>query len=154
MSSDEVLELLREAYNDELETVMNYLANSTALVGPDGQYVAEKLDAEVEDELNHARQLAERLHTLGLNPHGSVEFATSQADLGSVGSVGNDAPELNEVVDGVIEAERDAISTYRELIQSAQEANDYATEDLAVELLRDEEKHLQEFKDLRKRLTD
>ena len=154
MSSDKVLELLRDAYNDELETVMNYLANSTALVGPDGQYVAEKLDAEVEDELNHARQLAERLHTLGLNPHGSVEFTTSQADLGSVGSVGNDAPELNEVVDGVIEAERDAISTYRELIQSAQDANDYATEDLAVELLRDEEKHLQEFKDLRKRLTD
>jgi len=151
MSSDKVLKLLRDAYNDELETVMNYLANSTALVGPDGQYVSEKLDADVQEELTHARQLAERLHTLGENPHGSVEFTTSQAGLGSVS---NDAQELDEVVDGVIEAERDAIDTYRELIQAAQEANDYATEDLAVGLLRDEEEHLQEFKDLKMRLAD
>ena len=149
MSSESVLRLLRTAYNDELETVMNYLANGTALVGPDGQYVAEKLDADVQEELNHARQLAERLHTLGENPHGSGTFTVSQHELSSVS---NDQQDLDEVIDGVIQAEKDAIETYTELINEAQEASDYATEDLAVELLRDEEQHLQEFRDLKQKL--
>jgi len=149
MSSEHVLRLLRTAYDDELETVMNYLANSTALVGPDGQYVAEKLDADVQEELNHARQLAERLHTLGENPHGSENFTVNQHELSSVS---NEQQNLDEVIEGVIQAEKDAIETYTELITAAQESGDYATEDLAVELLRDEEQHLQEFKDLKQKL--
>jgi bacterioferritin len=55
-----VIELLADAYLMELETVMNYLAASTNLDGLHGRQVAELLSREVEDELGHARRIAER----------------------------------------------------------------------------------------------
>ena len=50
------------------------------------------------------------------------------------------------VIDGVIAAEEDAIVTYRSLISAAREADDPVTEDLAIELLADEEVHRAEFR--------
>jgi bacterioferritin len=50
----------------------------------------------------------------------------------------------------VIEAEQDAIDTYRELINEAEAADDPVTEDLAVTLLADEEAHRTEFRGFEK----
>jgi bacterioferritin len=58
------------------------------------------------------------------------------------------------VVEGVIEAESDAVATYRELIEAAEEAGDPVTEDLATELLADEEEHLAEFEGFKAGLLD
>ena len=52
---------------------------------------------------------------------------------------------MRTVVEGVIEAESDAVSTYQELVDLAEDADDPVTEDLAAELLADEEEHLVEF---------
>jgi len=54
------------------------------------------------------------------------------------------------VIDGVLEAENDAIDTYRSLIRAADEADDPVTEDIAVTILTDEEAHRTEFRGFRK----
>jgi bacterioferritin len=54
------------------------------------------------------------------------------------------------VIEGVLDAEEDAISTYRALIDAAEEANDPVTEDLAVTVLADEEAHRTEFRGYKK----
>lgn len=142
MTNDRVIDLLQEAYNDELETLANYLANGISLHGVRGEQVGEALLADVQEELNHAQVLAERLNTLGETPRGSFELEMSQESLQP--PEGND---VESVIRGVLDAERGAVETYRELIVEAADADDFATEDLAIELLNDEENHYAEFRD-------
>jgi bacterioferritin len=54
------------------------------------------------------------------------------------------------VINGVLDAEEDAIQTYRDLIDAAEEADDPVTEDLAVTILADEEAHRTEFRGFQK----
>ena len=65
-----------------------------------------------------------------------------------------DPTNVLSVIDGVIEAEKGAVETYRELIDVAEEADDPVTEDFATELLADEEEHLAEFEGYRKEYED
>ena len=52
---EEILELLRQAYWMEMETVMSYLANAENLDGVRAEEVAEALSKDVDEELGHAR---------------------------------------------------------------------------------------------------
>ncbi len=54
------------------------------------------------------------------------------------------------VIRGVLDAEEDAIDTYRSLIKAAEDADDPVTEDLAVAILADEEAHRTEFQGFEK----
>ena len=54
------------------------------------------------------------------------------------------------VILGVLDAEEDALETYRTLITAAEEADDPVTEDLAVTILADEEAHRTEFRGFEK----
>ena len=144
-TSDQVTDLLREAYNDEIETVMNYLANSVVLKGVSAEEIKERLEADVQEELGHAQMIGQRLDELDERPPASFEFDARQADL----QPPENPTDVMAVVDGVVEAENDAIETYRALIDAAEEANDPVTEDLAVTLLADEESHRAEFKGFR-----
>jgi bacterioferritin len=141
MASDDVIQLLRKAYNDEMETVMNYTANAVLLETIRGEEVAESLDEDVEEELGHARELAYRLRYYDERPPASQELEANQDSL----QLPDDSADVLTVIEGVIEAEKDAIETYEELVRAAQEEEDFVTEDLAVELLADEQAHLAEF---------
>jgi bacterioferritin len=148
--TDDVIRLLREAYFDELETVMNYMANSIVLDGVRAEEIKESLQVDIQEELTHAQQLGERLKQLDDVPPGSMDFEASQASL----QPPEDTTDVLTVIEGVIEAEEDAISTYRELIEAATEGDDPVTEDLAVTLLADEEAHRTEFRGFRKEYRD
>lgn len=141
MTSDDVVRLLKEAYNDELETVQNYLANAILLETIRGEEVAESLKEDIQEELGHAEELGYRLRYHGERPPASMDFDASQASL----QPPEDSADVAAVIDGVLEAETDAIETYEELIDAAQEAGDHVTEDLAVQLLADEQAHKAEF---------
>jgi bacterioferritin len=143
--SDDVTRLLREAYTDEIETVMNYLANSIVLDGVRAEEIKESLQADIQEELNHAQQLGQRLKQIDEVPPGSMEFEPRQESL----QPPEDTTDVVSVIEGVIEAEEDAIATYRDLITAATEADDPVTEDLAVTLLADEEAHRTEFRGFR-----
>ncbi|MFW6384604.1 MAG: ferritin-like domain-containing protein [Halodesulfurarchaeum sp.] len=144
--SDRVNELLKEAYAAEIETVTNYLANAIVLDGVRGEEIAEALQVEVQEELGHAQQLGDRLKQLDDAPPGSMEFEPKQDYL----QPPEDSIDVLSVIEGVIEAENDAVATYRSLIEAARDADDPVTEDLAITLLADEEAHRTEFKGFRR----
>lgn len=144
-TNERVLELLEEAYFDELETIQNYIAHSENLQTVLGEELAEMFQEDVQEELGHAQDLAARIHTLGGQVPGSSEFTATQDSLQPPA----DSTDVLAVIDGAIEAERDAQETYRELIEEAGETGDYVTEDLAIRLLEDEETHESDLQDLR-----
>ncbi|MFC6953087.1 ferritin-like domain-containing protein [Halorubellus litoreus] len=146
MADQEVVRLLKKAYQDEIETVMNYQTNAIVLDGVRAEEIKESLQTDVQEELMHSQQLGERLKQLDEAPPGSVEFEANQHSL----QPPEDSTDVLSVIEGVLEAEEDAIATYRALIDAAEEADDPVTEDLAVTLLADEEAHRSEFRGFRK----
>jgi bacterioferritin len=131
-----VTELLTIAYLMELETVANYLAASVNLDGIRAQEVARALAADVEEELDHARRLAERLNQLGAVVPGSRDLIAEQDSLQPTGS----STDVEAVIRGVLEAEKTAIAHYRQLIETT-DGVDWVTQDLAISILADEETH-------------
>lgn len=146
MAREEVIRLLRKSYGDELETVMNYLTNALVLDGVRAEEIKEALRADIQEELGHAEQIGERLKQLDARPPASGEFEMRQPSL----QPPEDSTDVLSVIDGVLDAEEDAIATYRELIVAAREADDPVTEDLAIALLANEEAHRTEFNGFRK----
>jgi bacterioferritin len=138
--SSRILEFLLASYNAEVETVLNYISNSVNLEGIRATHVKESLDADIAEELGHARRLAKRIHTLGGLVPGSQELDWSQKGLQSR----SDTTDVAGVIKAVIAAEEDAIAGYEAIIKEA-EGKDYVTQDLAVELLGEEQEHRREF---------
>ena len=146
MTSDRVVELLRKAYGDEMETVMNYQTNAIVLDGVRAEEIKESLQQDIQEELNHAEQLGQRLKQVDARPPGSAEFVARQDSL----QPPEDSTDVLSVIRGVLDAEEDAIETYRTLIDAAEDADDPVTEDLAVTILADEEAHRTEFRGFEK----
>jgi bacterioferritin len=146
MTSDRVVELLRKAYGDEMETVMNYQTNAIVLDGVRAEEIKESLQQDIQEELTHAEQLGQRLKQLDARPPGSADFVARQDSLQPPA----DSTDVLSVIGGVLDAEQDAIETYRALIEAAEAANDPVTEDLAVTILADEEAHRTEFRGFEK----
>jgi bacterioferritin len=60
-----------------------------------------------------------------------------------------DATDVVTVIDGVIEAEAGAIEHYMRIIEAC-DGVDWATQDMVIEILRDEEGHLRTFERYRR----
>jgi bacterioferritin len=146
MSSEEVTRLLKSAYQDEMETIMNYMSNSIVLDGVRAEEIKDSLQQDIQEELNHAEQLGQRLKQLDERPPGSAEFTTNQHSL----QPPEESTDVVSVIEGVLDAEENAIEAYRAVINAAEDANDPVTEDLAVTILADEEAHRTEFRGYRK----
>jgi bacterioferritin len=144
---EKILEMLKEAYWMEIETVMSYIANS---VNPDGllaREIAESLDEDIQEELGHAQQFAARIKELyGVVP-GSQEFSASQPFL----QPPEDQLDIAHVVDGVIAAESGAIEHYNKVIEFCADT-DPVTEDMVIAILRDEEGHRRLFEGFKRGL--
>lgn len=137
---EEILGLLRTAYWMEMETVMNYLAISEHLDGVRAKEIAGALAADVGDELGHARAFAQRIKELYGTPPGSMEFTADQTYL----QPPSDATDVVTVINGVIAAEAGAIEHYTRLIEAC-DGVDWATQDMVIGILRDEEGHMRQF---------
>jgi len=146
MSSEKVIDLLRKAYADEIETVMNYQTNAIVLDGVRAEEIKESLQTDIQEELGHAEQLGNRLKQLDARPPSSADFVARQDSL----QPPEDSTDVLSVIRGVLDAEEDAIDTYRSLIDAAEAADDPVTEDLAVTVLADEEAHRTEFRGFEK----
>src|SRR5919108_1844739 len=137
---EEIIELLRKAYWMEIETVMSYIANS---INPDGvraQEIIESLEKDIQEELGHAQQFAARIKELyGVVP-GSLDFTAEQTYL----QPPEHQTDIVHVIKGVIEAETGAIEHYNRIIQETDEI-DPVTQDMVINILRDEEGHRRLF---------
>jgi bacterioferritin len=137
---EEIIELLKTAYFMELETVMSYVTNS---INPDGvraQEIKESLEEDIQEELGHAKQFAERIKELyGVVP-GSMEFKATQPFL----QPPEEQTDIVHVIKGVIEAETGAIEHYTRIVEETDEV-DLVTQDMVIDILRDEQGHRRLF---------
>ena len=137
---EELIEMLQKAYFMEVETVMSYIANS---INPDGvraQEIRESLAEDIQEELGHAQQYANRIKELyGVVP-GSLEFTAEQSYL----QPPEHQTDIVHVIKGVIEAETGAIEHYNRIIEFTDEI-DPVTNDMVIAILRDEEGHRRLF---------
>src|SRR5829696_3183146 len=117
-----IVDLLKTAYFMELETVMNYVTNS---INPDGV---------------RAQEVAARIKELyGVVP-GSMEFKASQDTL----QPPDDQVDIVHVIKGVIDAEDGAIQHYTRIVEETEEV-DPVTQDMVIDILRDEQGHRRLF---------
>ena len=137
---ERLIELLTRAYWMEIETVMSYISNS---INPDGvraQEIIESLEEDIQEELGHARRFGERIKELyGVVP-GSLDFNAEQNYL----QPPDDQVDIVHVIKGVIEAETGAIDYYNQIIEFC-EGRDPVTQDMVIDILRDEEGHRRLF---------
>ena len=137
---EQIIELLAQAYFMELETVINYVTNS---INPDGvraQEVKESLEEDIQEELDHAQQFAQRIKELyGVVP-GSMDFNAEQTYL----QPPENQIDVVHVIKGVIEAERGAIEHYTKIVEMTEGA-DPVTQDMVIEILHDEQGHRRLF---------
>ncbi len=145
---EQILDALCKAYNMELETVTNYLANSINLDGVRADFVKQALSADIQGELGHAQQLGNRIKQLGGSVPGSLSLKMTQKSL----QPREDTTDVVDVIRGVLEAEEEAINHYRTIIKLT-DGEDYVTQDLAITLLTDEEGHRQQFQGYLKEYT-
>ncbi|HET9152881.1 MAG TPA: ferritin-like domain-containing protein [Solirubrobacterales bacterium] len=139
-SREEIVALLTKAYWMEIETVMSYLAASTNLDGVRAQEIRESLATDVEEELGHAKEFANRIKELyGVVP-GSKDFRPEQGFL----QPPEHQTDVVAVIRGVIEAETGAIEHYTRIIEET-EGIDPVTQDMVIAILRDEQGHRRLF---------
>ena len=137
---NQIVQLLTQAYWMEVETVMSYIANS---VNPDGvraQEIIESLKKDIQEELGHAEEFGNRIKELyGVVP-GSLDFKPEQTYLRPP----ERQTDIVHVIKGVIEAESGAIEHYNAIIEYT-EGKDPVTNDMVIDILRDEEGHKRLF---------
>jgi bacterioferritin len=137
---EQLIELLTRAYWMEIETVMSYITNS---INPDGvraQEIIESLEEDIQEELDHARRYGARIKELyGVVP-GSLDFQAEQSYL----QPPDEQTDIVHVIKGVIEAESGAIEHYNQIIEFC-EGRDPVTQDMVIDILRDEEGHRRLF---------
>ena len=137
---EKIVALLQKAYWMEIETVINYITNSVNVDGIRAQEIRESLAEDVQEELGHAQQFAERIKELyGVVP-GSEEFKPEQHFL----QPPEHQTDLVHVIRGVIEAENGAIEHYTRIIEET-EGVDHVTQDMVIAILKDEQGHRRLF---------
>ncbi|HET9185688.1 MAG TPA: ferritin-like domain-containing protein [Solirubrobacterales bacterium] len=137
---EDIVQLLTKAYWMEMETVMSYIAASVNLDGVRAQEIKESLATDVQEELGHARQFAERIKELyGVVP-GSEEFRTEQDFLQPPA----EQTDIVHVIRGVIKAETGAIEHYTRVVEET-DGVDPVTQDMVIGILRDEQGHRRLF---------
>jgi bacterioferritin len=139
-TKEQIVEALRHAYNMEVETVINYLANSLHMEGVRADHIKQALGADIQGELGHAQQLGNRIKQLGGSVPGSLHLKMTQRSL----EPPEDPTDVVLVIRGVLQAEHEAIEQYRKIIRMT-DGEDYVTQDLAITLMADEEGHRQQF---------
>ena len=137
---EEIVELLKKAYWMEIETVMSYITNSDNPDGIRAREIVESLQEDVQEELGHAQEFANRIKELyGVVP-GSLEFTPEQSYL----QPPETQTDVVHIIRGVIEAETGAIEHYNRIIEVT-EGVDPVTQDMVIAILRDEEQHRRLF---------
>lgn len=139
--TQKIVDELTVAYFMELETVMNYIANSVNLDGVRAEEIKKSLAADITAEIGHAQQLADRIKTIGGRIPGSLKFKASQSTL----QPPTETTDVISVIKGVIDAENNACAQYTKIIKLC-DGVDYVTQDLCITLLGDEEQHRTEFR--------
>src|SRR5262245_46942748 len=114
-SNQEIIDMLLTAYSMELETVMNYLANSINLDGVRAEEIKKSLAADITEELGHAQQLGHRIKQIGGLVPGSLSLK-----LGNQSQPSQNTTDVVGVIKAVISAEEAACAQYKKIIRAVE----------------------------------
>ena len=136
--SKELNDKLNDAIAREIAVSIQYMWQHVMGEGMESPAVTEIVKKTAITEMKHAEAIAERLDFLGGVP-------TTQPTPIKIGKT------LINMIELDIEAEKDAIRLYKEIINLADEEKDVVTRKLFEDILSDEEGHLNEFQTLLKK---
>lgn len=139
---ESIVSLLNDALATELVCVLRYKRHHFTAHGMASPSVAAEFMVHATEEAGHADRLAERIVQLGGEPDFAPETLRerSHADYDA-------SKELKEMVRANLVAERIAVESYRQMIALIGD-QDPTTRRLLEDILRDEEEHADEMKDL------
>lgn len=139
---EQIVKLLNDALATELVCILRYKRHYFTAHGMSSTAVAAEFLEHANAESLHADRLAERIVQLGGEPDFSPDRLTqkSHADY-------DESRELQSMIRANLVAERVAVETYRQMIQLIGD-KDPTTRMLLEEVLRDEEEHADDMRDL------
>ncbi|HEY8497903.1 MAG TPA: ferritin-like domain-containing protein [Limnochordales bacterium] len=136
---NQLLQELKKAYLDELLAFYSYWVTAIVAEGFHGEEIAEHFKEEAEDELGHARRLAERILQLGGDP--VVPPAQWEAGANAPWTAPRaDRTDAAGMLMDQLKAEASAIETYNRIARLTF-GKDPVTYQLVTELLADEVGH-------------
>ena len=130
---NEVIKDLNSAYADEWLSHYQYFLYAQVIEGIDAETLNEKLEEQSKDEMNHAKELINRILELGGKP---------TTDIIKASTCGFSEPpenysDLAKVIESVLEGERCAIKKYDTLAKKYH-MKDLVTHEIFEDLLKDE----------------
>ena len=135
MASEQLLIKLNDAIAREIQVSIQYMWQHVQAKGIKGEIAKDIFKEAAIVEMKHAEEIAERLVLLG----GVPTTVPTSIDVGE---------SFEEMVKNDIEAEKGAIEMYRGIIEMANAEKDYTTAKLFVDILGEEEEHLDSFQSI------
>lgn len=135
MNRQELIDALNDDLAGELQAVIQYLTYSAKITGPWRPQLVTFMQTEIQDELNHAQFLADKIVAFGGNP------TTTPKPIPP-------ADNAKAMLEAILSAEKQAVHNYGE---RAKQADEYGDKGLAVQLedmVRDETSHAEETEKL------
>jgi bacterioferritin len=138
----QIIKLLNDALATELVCILRYKRHYFTAHGLNSSAVAAEFLEHANEESMHADKLAERIVQLGGEPDFNPDHLTakSHADY-------DESRDLKAMIKANLVAERVAVEAYRQMIQLIGD-KDPTTRILLEDVLRDEEEHADDMKDL------
>jgi bacterioferritin len=137
------IEILQAVLATELVCVLRYTMHAVAAAGISSDAVKEEFQEHANEELEHAQQVAERINQLGATPDFNPQGLASR----SASEYGKAEPNLIEMIQENLIAERIAVDHYRELIRYFGD-DDPTTRHMLARILAVEEEHANDMHDL------
>jgi len=128
----EVISALNEALAEELTAINQYFLHAEMCEAWGYKKLADMIKKESIDEMKHAESIMERILFLeGMPSLGKVQI-----------KMGHNVPDM---LNNDLSLESEAVGLYNRLIQATIEAYDHGTAELLKQILKDEERHIDEI---------
>lgn len=131
MDKKELIDALNEDLSKEFSAIQQYITYAARASGPMRLQLNEFFLGEIPDETTHAQFLANKIVALGGTP------TTDSAPVA-------DAKDNHEMLERVLEAEREAIDGYTERAKQAEEYGDKGLQVQLEDMIREETTHFEE----------
>ena len=146
IDTSDIICILEQLYAEEILAWYQYYIPINFMYGPDRNAIVEEFKKHADDELNdHANKLLKRIAELGGNAQKLMSF-----DLKNIAACEYIAPQppynVVDLLKTNIESEKCAINHYIALCDVVKD-KDYTTYEMAIDILADEEEHLNDLKD-------
>lgn len=133
--NDKLIAVLNELLADELTAINQYMVHSEMCADWGYEKLHKEFEKRAIDEMKHAEKLIGRILFLE-----GIPVVSKLKDI----HIGADVPKQ---VDNDWHAEADAIKAYNEAIKLAAEVGDNATRDMLIQILNDEDAHIDKIEE-------